>query len=567
MNKHSSPFQQVGLTMALAMAGLNTWAQGAPNSGSILQQAQPPAVPAEPVPSLPSLGDRQAMEPAMAPLPPGQAIPVRAIQIQGNHVIDTEQLAPLVAEGVGKSLQLPELDSLAQRITRYYRSRGYFVARAYIPAQDITAGVLRIQVVEGRYGSFQLQNSSRVGDPTVQAILDQTKASAAVSAESLERSLLIINDTPGVRVERAEVLPGEQVGSSGFVVATGPTAPFSGYLMGDNFGSRYTGSRRLSFNLESNSPTGRGDRLSVSGLVSDTGELVSGRLAYSMLLAADGLRGEVAASQLEYELGDAYASLNARGTARTLEATLSYPLRRVRAQTIEASLNARYRDLEDKMASAGIRTPKTLSSATAQLALRDETPVFGMAGATQGQVAVSLGELKIGDATARALDAAGPRTQGGYQKLAVDLNRVMLLPWAVSVTGALRHQRSLNGKNLDSSEYLPVSGFGAVMAYPSGELLGANATLVRLELSRPLPAWGSLRSRWQVFADWGQASAARPVSASDRRRKISDAGLGWSGSYDNFLVKAYLANRLNSQRPSSEPYPRTKLLVQAGWVF
>jgi hypothetical protein len=53
------------------------------------------------------------------------------------------------------------------------------------------------------------------------------------------------------------------------------------------------------------------------------------------------------------------------------------------------------------------------------------------------------------------------------------------------------------------------------MGNPSGELIGSNAALIRLELSRPLPAVGDLQSRWSLFTNWGQAEAAKAVSPTD----------------------------------------------------
>ena len=39
----------------------------------------------------------------------------------------------------------------------YYRAHGYFVARAYLPAQDITGGEVEIAVLEGRIGTVTVK--------------------------------------------------------------------------------------------------------------------------------------------------------------------------------------------------------------------------------------------------------------------------------------------------------------------------------------------------------------------------------------------------------------------------
>ncbi|WP_318531837.1 POTRA domain-containing protein, partial [Pseudomonas huaxiensis] len=63
-----------------------------------------------------------------------------------------------------RTVSLGELQAGANRITRLYRERGYPLARAYIPAQEIDGGVVQIAVMEGRFGEVGLNNTSRVAD-------------------------------------------------------------------------------------------------------------------------------------------------------------------------------------------------------------------------------------------------------------------------------------------------------------------------------------------------------------------------------------------------------------------
>lgn len=554
------------------VAALHAGAAGAqtrPDAGEALRQAQPPAVPSTQKAQPPAIGG-VAIEPPMSSLPSGRAIQVNKIDIVGTRELPLSSLTPLVADAIGKSLTLPELEAIAQRITKYYRAKGYFVARAYIPAQEIGDGTIRIRVVEGNYGNFILKNESLVRDATVQAMLDDVKKYDIVSLDTLERAILIINDTPGVQVTLADVMPGDKVGTSDFGVGTIATARRNGYVMVDNFGSRYTGVNRLSFNGDFNSPTGRGDKLSVAGLVSETTDLLNLRVAYSTLLKPNGLRGEVAISQTQYALGGSYASLDARGTATSVDAALTYPIKRIRATTFEGSWGVSAKELKDEVRSTSTTTPKSLVSTTVGLQLRDERMVLGFDGLTQANVGVTAGVLDIRDATALSNDAAGAQTDGGYGKLFAGVTRVSLLPKAFTLTTSLRLQQSLTNKNLDSSERMSVSGSGGVMAYPPGELIGTNALFARVELSRPLPvipALPQLSHQWLAFADWGQASAAKAVTTSDERRQISDVGLGWTANWKGALVKAYAAYRLQDTEPTSETSSRTRLLVQAGWVF
>ena len=548
--------------MALLGAAGLAQAQIRPDTGSVLQQIPPRPAPAAPAP-LPPVGGVPT-EPPMQALPQGgRQVAVQRFEIVGNRVIATEALQAQISGEAGKSLTLAEIEALATRLTRYYRQQGYFVARVYVPQQEIKDGVVTLRAVEGNYGRFILKNESLVRDDIVQAMLDDAKRHDIVSLDTLERAMLIINDTPGSRVVRADVRPGEAVGTSDFVVETAADPRHAGYVLLDNHGSRYTGKERLSFNWDWNSPTRRGDRLSVSGLVSGTGELVNGRVGYGTALTPSGWRGEVALAQTHYELGDIFKALDAQGRARSLDVGVTYPLKRIQAQTIEAGLSYSHKDLEDEANSVIINT-KTSHAFTASLTLRDERLLWGLDGVTQANLSLTAGYLDIDNAAARQQDAALSRTQGKFGKINLSLARFSVLPRDFTLTASFKHQTSVANKSVDGSERMSVAGAGGVMAYPSGELSGSDATLIRLELARPLPPAAGLVHQWSVFTD---VASARTLK-TDPYRTLRDVGLGWSASHPKgLLLKAYWAHRIDDRPAESEPVSRDRLLVQAGWMF
>jgi len=503
----------------------------------------------------------------MQALAEGPTLQVQKFEFSGNQAIDSVSLQALLSDAVGQAWTLPELENLARRITLHYRSQGHFVARAYIPAQEIVAGVVRIQVVEGRYGAFHLHNASRVDDAVLQAFLAPLGHEGTVSLTPLEHALHLIQETPGVRVMGADVSPGQAVGSSDVTLKLAATPALSGSVLWDNYGSAYTGPNRLSFNADVHSPSGQGDRVSLGGLGTMSGNLLNARTAYSTLLGSHGLRGELGLGRTQYTLGGTYSALDAKGTADVVDATFSYPLRRVQAQAVDITLNLSHKKLEDRIMSTSTVTPKEANTVTASLQWRDEDRWLETGGSTQVSAALTLGELTLNSASALAADAVGTNTAGHFGKAVFSLSRVSLLPENFRLSGSLKLQQVLNHKNLDSSERMPVGGSIGVMGYPSGELTGSNAALVRLELSRALPAW---TANWEhsgsLFTNWGQASAATPLSASDARRRISDVGVGWQANHRGWMLKAQLAHGM-SGTAQSEPYPRHKLLLQAGMTF
>jgi hemolysin activation/secretion protein len=192
----------LALALSLAMSSHALYAQTRgvtppTNSGQILQQNQPQTQ----VPS--SNLNLQMQTPNKPRSTSTAAFYVRRIDIAGNTVLSTESLHALVASGEGRNLTLNDLDDLADRITQAYRAKGYPLDSAYVPQQTVQDGVVRIAVIEARYGKVTLQNNSAVANYPLNATLSPLQSGQPVTDYTLERSLLLLTDIPGALVRTA----------------------------------------------------------------------------------------------------------------------------------------------------------------------------------------------------------------------------------------------------------------------------------------------------------------------------------------------------------------------------
>ncbi len=558
----------LSLALSMALGNSAVQAQQLPNIGDAVRQTPAPVPSPAPASSLPSFG-KLPSEPAMQALPGGgPSVQVKQFAVVGNRVIDSATLLALLQAEQGKTLSLAELDALATRLTRHYRASGYFVARAYIPAQEMSTGTLTIRIVEGNYGNFVLNNQSLVQSKIMQGLLDDIKDRDIVSLDTLERAMLIINDTPGAKVVQADVMPGEKVGTSDFAVSTVTTSAADGYVLLDNYGSAHTGKERLSFNADWNSPSGRGDRLSGSGMITRNSGLLNGRLAYSALVSSDGSRLEAALSRTNYKLGGVYAALDASGTANGADLNWTKPLKRTRNDSIELGLGFAYKDLKDDVASTNTQVGKRLTSLSGSIAQRREHTLLGLAGLSQTSASLTLGNLRFKDAAAQALDALGANTQGSYAKLNAAASRISLLSGKTRLSTSIKAQFALSNKGLDGAERMSVSGASGVAAYPTGELSGDHAVLMRADLAHSIVNSNTMQVSGSVFADYGWAKSISNNAASETSRKLSDLGLALSGQASNgMLFKVQVAHRVGGGAARSESVSRTRLLVQVGWAM
>src|SRR5579859_8024926 len=63
-----------------------------------------------------------------------------------------------------QGLTIGQLQGIADNITKYYHDKGYFLARAVIPAQEIKDGVVNIRVLEGRLEKVQTSGNKMYSD-------------------------------------------------------------------------------------------------------------------------------------------------------------------------------------------------------------------------------------------------------------------------------------------------------------------------------------------------------------------------------------------------------------------
>ncbi|OYV55847.1 MAG: hypothetical protein B7Z76_08990 [Acidiphilium sp. 20-67-58] len=440
---------------------------GAPPAGGILHQLAPAPV----LPALPGAAIRLA--PASGQhLQSKLRIPVSRIEIEGNHKLPTSLLAALVRPVEGRTVSLDRLQTYVARISAAYHRRGYLLAFAYLPPQSIRHGVVRVAVVEPRYDAVTVSGASRFRVSQARRVMG-VKAGEAVRLSPLNRGLLLLNRTPGVRVEGA-LVPGSTPGTTTLRLTRqdGKLLGFS--LSQSNAGSRYTGAEITSVTARVNDPFGYGGALSLNGAISGTGNLRSGGFEVDTPDLWNGVQAGLYGSATDYRLGGAFTALDEVGRATQFGGYVSDPVLLGPRRVVELRLDvleAVYAQSTRSTATTARQTiPQERLSVSGQLADR-----FG--GATAASLSLTHGNLSIGPAAARAA--------GGFEVLQARLHRAQSLPLGLSLT--LDAQAQLASKNLDSSQQLYLGGPYGVMAYPVSAGGGDEGYLLSGGLSHIVP--------------------------------------------------------------------------------
>jgi hemolysin activation/secretion protein len=549
--------------LALLVLSQGASAAEVPSAGSQLLQIPSSPTPDKPAPQL-------RIQQGNAPVT--RAADAATIVVNSLHVIDAHafpesQLIAVTGFQPGSELTLSVLRGFAAKITNYYHSHGYFLAQAYLPAQDIVDSAVTIAIVEGRYGKVVLRNQSSLSDGLAQQLLAGLNSGDTILIAPLESRLLQLSDLPGVNV-KSTLTPGASVGASDLIVDVTPGKRLNGSIDVDNSGGRYTGAYRTGVTLNINNPSGHGDVVTLRALTSWDG-LNYGRAAYQLQFVRADVG--VAYTALDYELGREFESLQAHGTAQIASVYGRYPLLRSRSNNLYAQINLDGKTFQDKL---DVTNPPTVIDKKAKVAMLslvgDHRDAFGGGGWSTYSLTWTSGSLDLQSPAASSRDAATARSNGHYDKLGLNVTRLQRLTESLSLYGALQGQ--LATQNLDVSEKIGLGGANAVRAYPEGEAYIDQGYVLNVEARLALPKpFVRMAGEWQLvgFVDSGTGSANKdPWSAGRNRRTLSGGGLGvnWFDAR-RFLVKAYYAHTLGAAAATSAPDKDGRFWINAVKYF
>ena len=531
--------------------------QQPPSSGSQLQQIPPSPAPQKAAPTI-------RIEPSSVPATPESdavKVVVNSLQVTGAISYPAAELVALTGFKPGSELSLTDLRGMASKITEHYRSAGYFVALAYLPAQDISDGVVTIAVAEGQYGKITVRNQSKLTDELVYSQLDGIHTGDAIAIAPLETRLLLLSDIPGVKVA-STLTPGASVGASDLIVDVTPGQRVTGSVDADNGGNRYTGEYRLGATVNLNNAAGHGDVASLRVLTSGSG-LNYARGSYQMQFGK--ATAGVAYSLLDYKLGKEFSSLQAHGTAKIASIYGGYPLLRTRNTNLYALLAFDDKTFQDRVDSTSTVVDKKIRSSMATLR-GDHQDFLGGGGLTSYSLTGTAGNVDIQTPATRAFDAATAQSNGRYAKLGFSAMRLQNVTEAVSLYVGINGQ--VASKNLDISEKMGLGGIYGVRAYPEGEAYADQGYLLTLEARYLLPnASEQFPGRLQLvgFVDTGSVTLNKnPWDLRNNHRTLSGAGIGlnWSAA-NNFTVKTSYARKLGSGTATSAPDKTGRFWIQA----
>jgi len=478
-------------------------------------------------------------------------ITLKTIQFQGVTILGDMELKGIVEPFLHTPMTYEQMLEIGMVVESYYRKNNY-LARAVLPPQDLTDGVLTVDVIESVFSKVEIEQELADMPNTqghVTAIIEsQQRIAEPLNTKSLDRALALANDVPGINVQ-GSLRQGREAGETELLLKLYQGRTRQTELTMDNAGSRSTGAIRLMASMTWFNPADLADLLNIVAVHTQGSDYA--RLAYSIPVGTDGWRMGVNASTMNYQVvvGE-QGMVGAFGQAITKGMEWVYPLLRADDRSATVTLTADTKKFQNTSAQGLLMSDYEAKVMAAQVSgfYRDLNP-----GGGTGTYAlqVSHGGINLDGSLSQQTDKNTVQTEGVFNK--IRLNGTWQQPITTSTSAFVSYTGQLGDKNLDSSEKMQLGGMNGVRAYPTGEGSGSDGHLLQFELRQQLENGINMAA----FYDWGQVYLQHDPNypgGPNNNRNIYK-GFGASVGYtteDGINIKATWARKVGNN-PNPNP--------------
>lgn len=188
-----------------------------------------------------------------------ETFPIKDVQILGSTVFKKSEIAEIVKPYIGKQARFEELLAIRSAVTDYYTKRGYTTSGAFLPPQDVSSGVVNVQVVEGELERVEIQGLRRLRPSYVRDRI-RLGAGAPINLRRLETALQLLQVDPLFTSVQAELKAGTTPGRSILALNLREARPITTSFTVENRDSPSVGSVRGTSSLSYQNLLGFGDR-------------------------------------------------------------------------------------------------------------------------------------------------------------------------------------------------------------------------------------------------------------------------------------------------------------------
>ncbi len=246
------------------------------------------------------------------------------IEITGNTVFQTKELEKIVEPYLNKPLLAEEIINIRIVLTELYISKGYLNSGAFLPEQDISDGILEVQIVEGDLAKIEINQTRYTNAQRLERQL-RSRIGTPFNVNQLESVLERLRRQPTVDSVKASLSTGTASGLSILELNIKENSPASVILQVNNYNTPGFGEWQGNIAFNHESLLGIEDQLTLQYGITEGSD--NWGAIYSIPLNLQDTRLEVSYVEGDSEIIEApFADLNINSNSESFSVGFTHPL-------------------------------------------------------------------------------------------------------------------------------------------------------------------------------------------------------------------------------------------------
>ena len=171
---------------------------------------------------------------------------IRRFAVEGNTLLAPAHIEGLVAPFLGAKRNYGDIQKALEALEGAYRSGGYGTVQVYVPEQELTHGVVRLQVTEGVIGKISIIGNKHFDSDNVRGTLPSLAPGKAPNMRQISEDIQLANENPAKQIE-VTLGVSEEEGKVDAKVNVTDDNPEKFIVSLDNTGTAATGKWRAGF--------------------------------------------------------------------------------------------------------------------------------------------------------------------------------------------------------------------------------------------------------------------------------------------------------------------------------
>lgn len=165
-------------------------------------------------------------------------------EIVGNSLLSKQRMDELAAPFIGRRKVYGDVQKALEALEGEYRRMGYSTVGVYVPEQELTTGVVRLEVTEGMIGKVNITGNDYFDIDNIRAALPHIREGTIPNMRQLSENIQLSNENPAKQVE-VTLGVSEEEGKIDVNINVVEEDPERISLTLDNTGTRASGKHRV----------------------------------------------------------------------------------------------------------------------------------------------------------------------------------------------------------------------------------------------------------------------------------------------------------------------------------